>query len=331
MTMMRRFLLVFIFFSACAQVWAQSQESRFLKTELDSLAERLAGIHAGQQLMSKRADSVAQAISRLKSRPASPLETRSLNEAYRASQIVADSLQGLQNRGQTMDRRLRQKAEALLKNLNTEMAAMAEAKTAAQKQRDRNAGQRLNQEIQSCRQWQKICRQILDEPPPPVLIYEVRIAPDDDARTLQSKADFLRDQADRVERELRAYDHKLAAMREETTLRQRLQEFSQELALFDPANEGLRARERDEAAGLASRTDNIPVLESSAAQSFNSRASVEPLISFNWPGNVSDLSDQDLRAWQKRLQQWRVQRQAQADSLRRRAGEIEDLSRAKEE
>jgi hypothetical protein len=299
---------------------------------MDSLLQRLAEIHITQQVMSRRADSVAQAISHLKARPASPLEARSLNEAYRESQILADSLQSMQGKAQSTDRRLRQKAELLLKNLNIEMSALAEAKSAAQKKRDRDASQRLNLEIQSCRQWQKSCQQVLDEPPPPVLIYEVRVEPDDDGRTLQRKADFLRDQADRLERELRAFEQKLAALQEESLLRKRMQEFSQDLTLFDPTNEGLRATGRvtgEDAASVTSGQSDF--LESRSNIEASSVVSLESLVSISWPGNVSDLSNQDLREWQKRMQQWRARRQAQADSLRQRAQDIEKLGRAKEE
>ncbi|MGH7492712.1 MAG: hypothetical protein ACREOO_09990 [bacterium] len=228
---------------------------------------------------------------------------------------------------------MRQKAELLLKNLNAEMAVLAEAKSSAQKKRDRGASQRLNIEIQSCRQWQKSCQQVLDEPPPPVLIYEVRVGPNDDARTLQRKADFLRDQADRVERELRAFEQKLAALQEESELRKRMQEFSQDLVLFDPTNEGLSVASNATGADAASpaASENSDFAQSRAALEVSSTISAEPLLSLSWPGNVSDLSNQDLLEWQERMRQWRARRHAQADSLRRRAQDIEKLGRAKEE
>ena len=170
----------------------------------------------------------------------------------------------------------------------------------------------------------------MDEPPPPVLIYEVRIEPDDDARILLRKADFLRDQADRLEREMRAFEQKLASMREEAGLRVRMQEFTQELALLDPANEGLRANNAT-ASGQSDFASSAASSAESRVAEAGSGAAVDPLISWTWPGSVSDLSDQDLRAWQKRLEQWRARRQTQADSLRRRAEDFEKMGRAKEE
>lgn len=306
-----------------SQVAAQSHETRVLKAEMDSLAHRLSEIQTAQQFMSRRADSVAQAISRLKTRTPSPLEARSLDEAYRASQIVADSLQVLQSKTQAADRQLRQKAEALLKNLNTEIASLAGAKAEAKKKRQSGLDQRLSVELQSCRQWQKICQEILGEPPPPVLIYEVRVTPEDDARTLQRKADFLRDQADRLERELRALDQKLADMRNEAKLRHQMQEFAQEVAMFDPINEGLSAGATGGTTNLAATSGPLDFHSSESAN-----AGAAALVVLNWPGNVNDLSDQDLGDWQKRLQQWHARRQAQADSLRLRAAEIEKASRA---
>lgn len=331
MTLSTKKLAILLLIAWRAAASAQSPESRLLKVEIDSLAQTLAALQTSQQLMFKRADSMAQAISRLKAKTTSPLETRSLDEAYRLSQIVADSLQDLQNRAHGLDGQLRQKAELLLKNLNAEILSLVEAKAAAKKKRETKTGERLSRELQSCRQWQRICQEILDEPPPPVLIYEVRVDPDDGARELQRKADFLRDQADRVERELRAFDQKLSALRDEAALRESMQEFSQDLALLDPANEGLRTT------GSAGQNDGprssglSEYLESRAAQTASPALALEPMISLSWPGNISALSEQDLRAWQKRLQQWRARRQTQADSLRRRADEIEKLGQAKEE
>ena len=147
--------MVALSFALCTPVWAQSPESRLLKSKLDSLTQRLSATHAKQQLMSRKADSIAQVISYLKTKPASPLETRSLNEAYRTSQVLADTLQILQSRALVTDRLMRQKAELLLENLNAEIPSLAEAKAAAKKKRDMVADQRLNLELQSCRQWQK--------------------------------------------------------------------------------------------------------------------------------------------------------------------------------
>ena len=126
-------------FAGSHTLWAQSPLARQTKAEVDSLAQRLAKVHAGQVLMSKRADSLAQAITRMKTPPETPLKTLALEKALLTSQIWAETLQKTQAEEQFLDQALRQKAETLLKNLSADLerltAPLNEAKQHHQKQR----------------------------------------------------------------------------------------------------------------------------------------------------------------------------------------------------
>ena len=301
---------------------------------IDSLGARRAEVLAAQQVMSKEADSLAQAIARIKARPSSPLEQRALNAAYRQSQTLAESLQWQQAEDQRLDRLLRQKAEALLKNLSAEIEHLASSGASAKKSRDHARSAQIAHELQICRDWQKRCREILEEPPPAIIIYEVHASPEDDAVTLQRKADFLRDQSDRLAREVQRLDQKLAELRSEAVIRDRMSEFAYEVSLFEPLNEGVRSA-GSQSDLHSTGTDNgggtISVGVGPGREQVQSFASESLyLTSLGWPAKVSELSARELRGWQKKLQNLRAQRKTQADSLNQRAQEIEQLSRSPE-
>lgn len=325
-TLLRRTFVGLALLGLAAGLQAQSPETRQYYAELDSLSQRLVIVHAGQVLMSKRADSLAQTLAKLKQRAASPARERALEEAYRTSQALAESLQKSQAEEQYVDQFLRQKAERLLKNLNTDLIRLAQELQNAQKRGEQTKQDALKQEIQVCRRWQKRCQEILANPPTTILIYEVRVKPEDDAATLARKADFLRDQADRLERETKRIAKKLEELRQEENLRGRLLDFAQEVAIFEPAREGVnRADNPGEAFGVQSGLDR------NSEAGVHAALSSEFLITLGWPEKISTLSPQDLADWQKRLRRDQVRLRAQADSLKQRALEIEALRTTRHE
>lgn len=303
------------------------------KVEIDSLLDRLLEIQTKQKVMSRHADSLARAISAQKQRQPSPFEARSLEAALARSQTIADSLQVVQRREQNLDRVLRQKAELLLKNLNTEVSRLVEVGKQAKKSGDAAERERITRDIKTYRRWQSFCQQILAEPPPAIIIYEVRAEPNDDAATLKRKADFLRDQADRLAREVKRLDQKLVEVREEEAVRRRVNEFASEIALFEPLNEGLRTSGSQNQASFGSsvESDNLIIGEGVArsADAFPASAAGGVIAAFSLPAKISDLSSQDLRKWQDRLQQLLQQRQTQVDSLKQRAEALEQLGRTR--
>ncbi|NUO83399.1 hypothetical protein HUU05_25280, partial [candidate division KSB1 bacterium] len=183
-------------------------------------------------------------------------------------------------------------------------------------------------ELQVCRQWQKHCQEILASPPTTILIYEVRVLPEDDAATLSRKADFLRDQADRLERESKRVSQKLAELDDEAKLRTRMTEFVGDLALFEPSNEGVRGGDQTTPATQSSIDRNEMSATAVQQAAFSPSELLIPLI---WPDKVSALSLQDLYDWQKRLQRSQTRLRTQADSLKQRASEIEAMSRMQHE
>lgn len=311
-------------------LFAQSESLRSQKEEIDSLLQQLFEVQAKQKVMSRQADSLARSISKIKQRQPSPFEARALESALTHSQIIADSLQALQGREQGIDRLLRQKAERLLRNLNDELSRLVESGKEAKKAGNRSRRENVAREIHTCRQWQAFCQQILAEPPPAIVIYEVRAEPGDDEMALKRKADFLRDQADRLEREVKRLEQKLSEIRAEDQMRQRVNEFAADLALLEPLNEGLRGSGGSISGFIQDRSGPVDFnTETKTSEILPPSLPTGTVAAFNLPANTAELSGEELRRWQERLQRLLEQRELQADSLKKRADELEKLSRAR--
>jgi len=298
-----------------------------MKTELDSLSTMNERLNRQQQVLSAQADSLAKDIQRRKQQAPSLLQDRGLEAALRFSQTLADSLQKLQVLANRQDNLLRQKAEVLLKILNSDIARLAKQNESLKQQKNSLQQEQVTRELQLCREWQQRCRELLTQPSPAILIYEVQARPDDAPETLRRKADFLRDQADRLRREAKRLDGKITEIRDETQVRQRVAEFANDISLLDPNREGV-ATSSGEVSDNASLVGGAAVRTDFSQSDNLGNANLAELTlptSQLWPAQLGRLSGEDLEKWQGKLEQQKKRRQAQADSLMQRATEIESL------
>jgi hypothetical protein len=320
MRMMKRLLLIFALTSL--SLAAQTPERTVLQAQLDSLSTNLSDLQRRQQVLSKQADSLAKDIQRRKRQAPSILQDRGLDASLRFSQMLADSLQQLQQQRQHGDRALRQKAEQLLKILNDEVDRLAKTREQFKGKKNLAQDQRVAAELQECLEWQRRCREWLDQPAPPIIIYEVEAKPEDTPETLRRKADFLRDQADRLQREVKRVDAKLVEIDERTKVHERVGDLLTDLSLSDPsrdaapgtANPGSEPVTAGGEAGL--HTDRQNALGAPNTQ----LTTLQP-----WPSRLDDLSFEELTRWRKIMEQQKKQRRAQSDSLLQRAKAIERL------
>jgi adenylate kinase family enzyme len=301
---------------------AQTPERAKLQAELDDLSTALERLARQQQALSLQADSLAKDIQRRKQQTPSLLQERSLDAALRFSQTLADSLQTLQARAQRLDYTLRQKAESLLKILNDDIGRLV--KQGEELKRSKNASQRerLARELRQSREWQRRCQQWLEQPPPAITIYQVEARPDDAPETLRRKADFLRDQSDRLHREVKRLDAKIANIRDETQVRRRVADFVTDLSLLDPNRERVSSLSPSAEARESGITEIGPKTDE---RNFLNLSNPQSLVNQNWPTQLDELSFEDLERWRGRLEQQKRRRQGQADSLAKRAVEIERL------
>jgi len=287
--------------------------------ELDDLSTNLERLHRQQQILSLQADSLAKDIQRRKQQTPSLLQERGLDAALRFSQTLADSLQMLQGREQRLDLTLRQKAEALLKILNDDIARLVKQGEALKRDKNFSPREQIGRELQQCREWQRRCQAWLEQPPPSIMIYQVEAQPDDTPETLRRKSDFLRDQSDRLRREVKRLETKITGIRDETQVRRRVADFAADLSLLDPNREGVASPSSGDV-----NTGALGAERSSKdfAELSNPVAAQLPVYQ-NWPAQLGELSFDELERWQRQLERQKKQRQTQADSLMRRAAEIE--------
>jgi len=300
---------------------AQTPERSRLQSELENLSTILQRLHRQQQTLSLQADSLARDIQRRKQQTQSLLQERALDGLLRISQTLADSLQALQAREQKADAVLRQKAEALLKILNDDMARLVKENDALKRRGKTPARESLARELLQCREWRQRCQSWLEQPPPAIIIYQVEAQPDDTPETLRRKADFLRDQSDRLRREVKRLETKVAAIRDETQVRQRMDDLAADLVLLDPNRDGVAS---SPASGNVNVAGLTPERDANEATAVFSTSATAPLPFYqNWPAPLDELSFEDLERWRRQLEKQKKQRHAQADSLMKRAAEIE--------
>ncbi|MDZ7361238.1 MAG: hypothetical protein ONB46_10995 [candidate division KSB1 bacterium] len=290
-----------------------------LQSELDDLSTTLERLQRRQQLLSLQADSLAKDIQRRKQQAPSLLQERGLDAALRFSQTLADSLQMLQGREQRLDFSLRQKAEVLLKILNEDIARLVKQGEALKRGKDLASHAQIMRELQQCRDWQRRCQAWLEQPPPSIIIYQVEAQPGDTPETLRRKSDFLRDQSDRLRREVKRLDAKITDIRGETQVRRRVADFAADLSLLDPNREGVASPSSGDAS-----TSLLGVERGSKdAVQLSNPASAQLPVYQNWPAQLGELSFDELEWWRRQLERQKKQRQAQADSLMKRAAEID--------
>jgi chaperonin cofactor prefoldin len=275
---------------------AQTPEKAKLAAQLDSLSTHLAGLSNRQQILSRQADSLAKDIQRRKRQTPSLLQDRGLDASLRFSQSLADSLQELQQQQQHNDRVLRQKAEQLLKILNEDIDRLAQAgeslkskKIGATPARGGGASECLNGNA---------VPGMARATGAPIIIYEVEAKPEDTPETLRRKADFLRDQVDRLQREVKRVDAKLAEINERTKVHERVGDLLTDLSLSDPSREGVT-----NVSNLTGRFP-MPVRKSAykpiLARSWQRRRCSGPLNSPGQPGSTIC----HLRIWRAGERSW---------------------------
>ncbi|MDZ7292630.1 MAG: hypothetical protein ONB44_21535 [candidate division KSB1 bacterium] len=302
---------------------AQTSEREKLKAELDSLSTNLARLHQQQQTLSLQADSLAKDIQRRKQRAPSLLQDRGLTAALRFSQTLADSMQNLQEQQQRLDRLLRQKAEHLLKILNDDIARLVRLGENLKRQKNSVQREQVARELLQCREWQRRCQEWLEQPPPAIIIYQVEVHPEDSPETLRRKADFVRDQADRLYGEVKRLEAKIAEIRAETQIRERVADLATDLALLDPNREGVST-----ASHATGNQETKTSFENNPQRgAFDNLTTTALQFSAQqlWPTQLGELTFDDLERWQGRLEQQKKRRRAQADSLVQRAETIEQL------
>lgn len=197
---------------------------------------KVSSIRSQQMALRKELNEVAARIQALKAEgKGKPLLGRSeLDAALRRSQELSGSLTGLAQSLSAAEADATQKNLALLSELSAELTR---TRTEFDRTTDRTARSRLIAKLRSLRAEREQVRAAL--PPTAVPALEASRA-SDDPEDLLEQADALRDDEDKVRRELQALEARIREAREERELDRRLNAFLEEESIFDEQDRRLR-------------------------------------------------------------------------------------------
>jgi hypothetical protein len=227
----------------------------------------------GEQLSKRNELSVVSTrIESLKSQSkGSLLPGSELDQSLKRSQELSGSLTELAQKLSTREAELESANLALLEGLSGELNRL---RGEFDRQTDRGARRALIDQLRKLRAEREAVRAALPAARLPSL---ETLKPTDDPEELLEQADLLRDNEEKVLRELKAVEARISQRREEQELDRRVQRFMGEESMFDDQDRRLRLQRKDTVTGEApvgpSRSANT---ENGFASSANDTAAPTP-------------------------------------------------------
>lgn len=176
-----------------------------------------------------------------------------LDQALKRSQELSGTLTELAQRLTSREVELESANVSLVEGLSAELNRL---RAEFDRQSDRAARKTLIDQMRKLRSEREAIRASLPATKLPAL---ETLRPTDDPEELLEQADLLRDNEEKVRRELKALESRIAQRREEVELDRRMQRFMGEESMFDDQDRRLRLQRRDTIAGeapMATKTSN---------------------------------------------------------------------------
>jgi hypothetical protein len=196
------------------QVTSLRAEQLSKRSELSKLSSRIEALKASQQ--------------------GALLPGSELDAALKSSQELSASLTTLAQQLSARDGELESAQLALLDGLSQELSRL---RAEFDRQTDRAARKATIERMKSVRQERESIRAALPATRLPAMD---ALRPSDDPETLLEQADLLRDREEKLQKELKAVEQRLAEKKEEAELDRRVQRFMGEESLFDDQDRRLR-------------------------------------------------------------------------------------------
>jgi hypothetical protein len=168
-----------------------------------------------------------------------------LDQALKRSQELSGTLTELAQRLTSREVELESANVSLVEGLSAELNRL---RAEFDRQADRAARKTLIDQMRKLRSEREAIRASLPATKLPAL---ETLRPTDDPEELLEQADLLRDNEEKVRRELKALESRIAQRREEVELDRRMQRFMGEESMFDDQDRRLRLQRRDTIAGEA--------------------------------------------------------------------------------
>lgn len=234
-----------------SQAWAA--------TGVEAMRANAAGLRSqvsqlrGEQL-SKRNElsTVSGRIETLKSQSKGALLPGSeLDQALKRSQELSGTLTELAQKLSSRETELESANMALLDGLSAELTRL---RGEFDRQTDRAARKGLIEQLRRVRAERESVRAALPAAKLPSLD---TLRPTDDPEELLEQADLLRDNEEKLRRELKTLDARITQRREEIDLDRRVQRFMGEESMFDDQDRRLRLQRKDAVAGEAPASTGV--------------------------------------------------------------------------
>lgn len=168
-----------------------------------------------------------------------------LDQALKRSQELSGTLTDLAQKLSTREGELESANLALLDGLSAELTRL---RAEFDRQGDRAARKGLIDQMRRLRAERESVRAALPAAKLPTLD---TLKPTDDPEELLEQADLLRDNEEKVRRELKALDARITQRRDEVELDRRVQRFMGEESMFDDQDRRLRLQRKDTVSGEA--------------------------------------------------------------------------------
>lgn len=226
-----------------SQAWAVTGLEA-MRANASGLRGQVAQIRSEQLTKRNELSVLSGRIEALKSQTKGALVTGSeLDQALKRSQELSGGLTELAQRLASRESELEAANLSLLEGLSAELTRL---RAEFDRQADRAARKGLIDRMRALRAEREAVRAALPETKLPTL---ETLRPTDDPEQLLEQADLLRDNEEKVQRELKALESRIAQRQEELELDRRVQRFMGEESMFDDQDRRLRLQRKDSLAG----------------------------------------------------------------------------------
>lgn len=217
-------------------VWAAGSLDA-LRSSSSGAREQVTMLRAQQLKQRNELSSLSAQIETLKAASKGKLLPGSeLDSALKRSQELSGALSELAQKVSGREAELESANVALLDGLSSELTRL---RAEFDRQGDRNVRKNLIGQLRKLRAERDALRQTLPASKIPTLD---AVRPSDDPEELLEQADLLRDNEEKLRRELKSLDARIAERRDEVELDRRMQRFMGEESMFDDGDRRLRVQ-----------------------------------------------------------------------------------------
>lgn len=304
-------LLLFLAHNGLAQSKADSLEAMARTYE-----HRLADMEKERAQAVANFEKAAQKVNRLKEQKQAFVQRRRLEHALRELQVLAHTVEGLENKVRELRAARHSTLVALWAHYDEQASTLAESLEKEIPHLTETGRLEMARALVALRRKRaEVSGRLTVVPVAPDSLPRWALSPEEDYRRLEDKAALLLDRASRLRQDAAVVDKRLKQLREERALRQRLNELVSDVALFDQYDETITPR--------AKRVEMVPPdytsdRRSGLGSTTGAHAVVAPTAR-PWSADPAQLSSAEAELFMRQLQSEKARLMALADTLEARS------------